>query len=116
MPTRLLEWSQWTAGGVLERGLNMERANLQSFLEQSTKAAATKRVVILGDVNADALRVNDSGYSRRAVLNELQAGLDCLGFKYHPTGPTWKSSGRFKPRLGVDADVATHTHTLTPLH
>jgi hypothetical protein len=50
-------------------------------------------------------------YGRRTRLNELQEGLDKLGFTYHKTGPTLKSSGHFKPRADINADVAT-PHTL----
>jgi hypothetical protein len=104
------QWSQWTESG-LERGLPMEKANLESFLEQSAKAAATKRVIVLGDVNADALRTNDDSYGRKKVLTELQAGLAALGFKYHVTGPTWRSSGRFKPRPDFCKDICEDVAT-----
>jgi hypothetical protein len=99
------QWSQRTETG-LARGIDMEKANLESFLEQSARAAKSKRVIILGDVNVDALRVDDDDYGRQAVLIKLQSGLDLLGFQYHQTGPTWQSSGRFKPRRAdVEANV-----------
>jgi hypothetical protein len=75
------QWSQWRADG-LERGLPLEKDNLHSFLDQTATAAVSKRVVILGDVNLDALQADDASYSRRSMLLELRTGLDRLGIKY----------------------------------
>jgi hypothetical protein len=118
------QWSQWAESG-LTRGIPMEKANLQAFLAQSAKAAAaSKRVVVIGDVNLDFLRGDDSSYGRRALLQELQGGLADLGYNYHVTGPTWRSDGHFKlsarlraakPQVAATTPTSSATSAATPL-
>jgi hypothetical protein len=94
------QWSSVTTTSPniipVQRGLAMEREQLKNLVGQIKSATeATKAVVVLGDFNLDAHRLEDESYSRQALLRYLIDGTKAAGLKYSSTPPTWKSFGNF---------------------
>jgi endonuclease/exonuclease/phosphatase family metal-dependent hydrolase len=74
----------------------MEREQLKSIVGQIKSATESARaVVILGDFNLDAHRLQDKSYSRQALMQYLIDGTKAAGLQYSLTPPTWKSFGNF---------------------
>jgi hypothetical protein len=77
-------------------GLAMEREQLEDIVGQIKSATeAARAVVVLGDFNLDAHRLEDVSYSRQALLQYLVDGMKAAGLQYSSTPPTWKSFGNF---------------------
>jgi hypothetical protein len=77
-------------------GLAMEREQLEIIVGQIQLATeAARAVVVLGDFNLDAHRLQDESYSRQALLQYLVDGTKAAGLQYSSTPPTWKSFGNF---------------------
>jgi hypothetical protein len=69
------QWSRWSLSG-LDWSAAMQWEQLTEFLQQVDKAARSSRaVIVLGDVNLDALRTCDGTYKLRPMLTELRAGM-----------------------------------------
>jgi hypothetical protein len=61
-------------------GLAMEREQLENIVGQIKLATETTRaVVVLGDFNLDAHRLQDESYSRQALLRYLVDGTKAAG-------------------------------------
>ena len=85
-------------GGVYRpwSGLQREWTTLEALLDSFRDAASSsKAVVIMGDLNLDATRLDDSAYTRSAMLKALTEGVESAGLEYHPTPSTWTSHGVF---------------------
>jgi exonuclease III len=75
-----------------DRGLKVERELLLTLIDQVERAAAASRsVIIMGDLNMDTSRREDSKYTRRKLLQEFTAATEAVGYEYMPTGETWTS-------------------------
>jgi hypothetical protein len=91
------QWSHASDATVhRERGIAMERAQLDKINEQIHAAAENKSVVMVGDFNLDRHRVLDPTYGRRLRLATLAEATEQAGYKYHKTEYTWTSHGAFK--------------------
>ena len=91
-------YRQWTslASTLYQSGLSMETEQLDIIVDQVKSASESSRaVIVLGDMNLDAHRSNDSSYSRRPLLNKLVEGMEDAGLDYIPTPHTWRSYGKF---------------------
>jgi endonuclease/exonuclease/phosphatase (EEP) superfamily protein YafD len=77
-------------------GLAMEREQLENIVGQIKSATeAVRAVVVLGDFNLDAHRLQDKSYIRQALLRYLIDGTKAAGLQYSWTPATWKSFGNF---------------------
>jgi hypothetical protein len=77
-------------------GLAMEKEQLEYIVGQIKSATESARaIVVLGDFNLDAHRLEDESYSRQALLRYLVDGTKAAGLQYSWTPPTWKSFGNF---------------------
>jgi hypothetical protein len=107
------QWSRWSLSG-LDRSAAMQWEQLTEFLQQVDKAARSSRaVIVLWDVNLDALRKCDGTYKLRPMLTELRAGMARAGLTYHKTGATYVSHGHFK--MSAAALAASRPTASAPL-
>jgi hypothetical protein len=107
------QWSRWSPSG-LDRSAAMQWEQLTKFLQQVDKAARSSwAVIVLRDVNLDALRTCNGTYKLRPMLTELRAGMARAGLTYHKTGATYVSHGHLK--MSAAALAASRPTALAPL-
>jgi hypothetical protein len=73
-----------------ERGLAMERTQLEKMIEQLEEASHLfphKDICMMGDFNLDWARQDDSSYIRASLLKVWMAALRLHGLQWLPTGP-----------------------------
>lgn len=85
----------WTSSSGTDSGLQWEKEQLDILCSQIQAATTSSKVVLMGDMNLDASRVNDPTYRRVALLSELRGAADAAGLEYLPTLHTWRSYGEF---------------------
>ncbi len=89
-----------------------EADSLTAFHERcATIVGSNTRVIVMGDINLDALRTEDPTYSRRAMakahfLAMQESGLEFAG----PLTPTYTSHGFFKKGKTVDKRKSALDH------
>jgi hypothetical protein len=108
------QWGKWSDGG-LDRSVPLQREQMGTFLQQVEMAAAASRaVVVLGDVNLDAAREADKTYKHKQMLGEFQAGMSKAGLVYHRTGNTYTSHGHYKRTASALSTLAPAPTAPTP--
>ena len=86
-------YRQFSSGD--NHGLAFEGQQLDVLVEQVSKIKPKHDVCILGDLNLDMARLNDSTYTRRHLLHKWLECLHSTGIEWLPTGHTWCSFGSF---------------------
>jgi hypothetical protein len=85
----------WTSSSGTDSGLQWEKEQLDILCSQIQAATTSSKVVLMGNMNLDASRVNDPTYRRAALLSELRNAADAVGLEYLPTLHMWRSYGEF---------------------
>jgi hypothetical protein len=100
-----------------EDDLGTEKAKVAVLFNLMVRATSgARRVALMGDINLDALRRNDRGYYRRALLNEFTTAAEGMGFYYLQTEWTWQSHGRFPSSTPATTQVSPgNTPVTTPV-
>ena len=78
-----------------QRGISFESDQMSALENQIRKFDPKYKTCILGDLNLDMSRINDTTYSRRDLLRRWTEILHSTGVCWKPTGPTWQSYGTF---------------------
>ena len=104
-------YRQWSCGG--DRGLPLERQQLDDLCRAVARATAefpADDMCVLGDVNLDMAKLSDPSYSRRPLLIEWLATMECAALSWCPTDrPTFESYGRHGG--GHRTSVVDHIYT-----